>query len=253
MNDFYVYCHKRKDNGVTFYIGKGRGDRYKRKRRALKWKHTNKIAGGFIPVIIKENLTEDEALEYENLLITNQEPSWELINTKLKLEKVLEIPSDVDKYIYYDETSPTCLRWKVNTKAMRRAGDVAGSTNGQYSCVGINSKLYLCHRIVWVLFNGEIPNGLIIDHIDSDRKNNKINNLQMITQSKNCVKAKRCSGISGYRNISFRENGSIRVRYYENGIRKTKHFPTKNKDVESVLFDAINFLNSRGGYEQHNK
>lgn len=37
------------------------------------------------------------------------------------------------------------------------------------------------HRLVWETFNGKIPNGYVIHHIDGDRQNNKLNNLQMIS------------------------------------------------------------------------
>lgn len=41
------------------------------------------------------------------------------------------------------------------------------------------------HRCVWVWFNGNIPDGFEINHIDADRKNNKIENLELVTHSEN--------------------------------------------------------------------
>lgn len=38
------------------------------------------------------------------------------------------------------------------------------------------------HRYVWEKNNGPIPNGMVIHHIDSDKENNDISNLQMMTQ-----------------------------------------------------------------------
>lgn len=46
-------------------------------------------------------------------------------------------------------------------------------------------KPHSLHRQVWVYHNGEIPKGLILDHIDRDRDNNQIENLRLVTQSEN--------------------------------------------------------------------
>ena len=41
----------------------------------------------------------------------------------------------------------------------------------------------LLHREIWKHFNGEIPKGYVIHHIDGDPSNNDIANLQCLTQS----------------------------------------------------------------------
>jgi hypothetical protein len=38
------------------------------------------------------------------------------------------------------------------------------------------------------MFNGKIPKGIFIDHIDNNRSNNKIENLQLVTNTENCRK-----------------------------------------------------------------
>ena len=40
------------------------------------------------------------------------------------------------------------------------------------------------HRYVWEYYNGEIPKGFQIHHIDHDKSNNDISNLEMISRSK---------------------------------------------------------------------
>ena len=39
------------------------------------------------------------------------------------------------------------------------------------------------HRYVWEYHNGEIPKGLQIHHVDEDKRNNEIDNLQLTTTS----------------------------------------------------------------------
>ena len=44
---------------------------------------------------------------------------------------------------------------------------------------------YYIHRYVFETFKGEIPKGMHIDHYDFDRKNNSINNLQLLSPKEN--------------------------------------------------------------------
>lgn len=67
-----------------------------------------------------------------------------------------------------------------------------GSPNntGYWNCVlsldnGV--KLYAkTHRIIWISVNGDIPEGLYINHIDEDKNNNCISNLNLLTHKENC-------------------------------------------------------------------
>lgn len=43
----------------------------------------------------------------------------------------------------------------------------------------------LSHRFVWECFNGKIPTGLQINHIDTDKTNNHIDNLELVNQIEN--------------------------------------------------------------------
>ena len=47
------------------------------------------------------------------------------------------------------------------------------------------------HRLIWETFNGDIPNNLTIDHIDNNKQNNNINNLQLLTRGDNTSKANK--------------------------------------------------------------
>jgi hypothetical protein len=43
------------------------------------------------------------------------------------------------------------------------------------------------HRVVYSYFKGEIPDGLVINHIDGNRKNNNLSNLEAVTQKENIM------------------------------------------------------------------
>lgn len=55
------------------------------------------------------------------------------------------------------------------------------SVNGYWICC--KSGLPWAHRWVWMNVNGEIPQNLDIHHIDGNKDNNEIQNLELITRS----------------------------------------------------------------------
>lgn len=63
----------------------------------------------------------------------------------------------------------------------------------KYQRVSLNDKKhYYLHRMVYCTFNNDFNlEGFIIDHIDNNPKNNKLDNLQKITQQENCLKQDR--------------------------------------------------------------
>ena len=46
-----------------------------------------------------------------------------------------------------------------------------------------HGKCLYMHRHVWEFYNGNIPNGYNIHHLDEDKRNNRINNLKLIEHS----------------------------------------------------------------------
>lgn len=71
VNDvkFYVYLHRRADNGNVFYVGKGQGNRHiVHTSRNTHWKNTSRKYGWFSEIIYRCN-NEEIALELEELII----------------------------------------------------------------------------------------------------------------------------------------------------------------------------------------
>ena len=65
-------------------------------------------------------------------------------------------------------------------------GDIAGKvTSSGYLQFGLKGKYYMNHRIIWKLYNGDIPEGFIVDHRDRCKLNNNILNLRLATQQQN--------------------------------------------------------------------
>ena len=55
--------------------------------------------------------------------------------------------------------------------------------------IGLPKKHFYVHRLVYEIFNDPIPDGMQINHIDSNKQNNCINNLELMTRSENAKHA----------------------------------------------------------------
>ena len=54
---------------------------------------------------------------------------------------------------------------------------------------GGKQKVYFVHRFVWECFNDLIPKGKRIYHINDNNEDNRLSNLQIMTQEQNCEKS----------------------------------------------------------------
>ena len=81
-----------------------------------------------------------------------------------------------DKYPKYD------IDVEKGTIYSLKRNKYIGTDNGNgYLMV---SKNKLIHRLIWECVNGEIPNGYDVHHIDKNKQNNSIYNLELIEHSK---------------------------------------------------------------------
>lgn len=82
------------------------------------------------------------------------------------------------------ETVPKGGKW-----AKRPQRSTPSPMRGGYAHVTVDKKNYVFHRLVLVAFVGPPPSPTSqADHIDSDRSNNQLSNLQWLSRSENCKK-----------------------------------------------------------------
>ena len=78
------------------------------------------------------------------------------------------------------------LFWK-NARSGVTKGSEAGSDTGHgYKTFMLNRRKTYVHRAVWEMHNGPIPDGLVVDHINRDPSDNRVENLRVVTQKQNC-------------------------------------------------------------------
>lgn len=79
-------------------------------------------------------------------------------------------------------------------KMVRKSGNkttVKTPNSNGYYIIMIEGKRYFEHRLVWLYHYGEFPpNNLVIDHIDRNRMNNKIENLRLLSRYENMTRHK---------------------------------------------------------------
>lgn len=179
---------------------------------------------------------------------------------------------DWTKHFYYDITSNTGLRNLHNrgkAKIYSQSGSVRSDKAGYKSItVKVNGSFWVVARIIWILHNGNLSNDLVIDHIDGNSLNNRIENLRVVYKAINSRNAsKRNDNSTGTTGVCFdtivsssgRVHTNVRVYWYsENRTLCHKSFSTSKYGLIPAFALAvqhrekqINIRNIEGaGYTQ---
>lgn len=185
MNKYYVYIHRNVYSGEVFYVGRGCDKRaYSRNQRSVSWKEYVKANGNtFFVEIIIENLSFRDSEILEDKYINHFRNS--IVNSKHSSATNKHL-LHLGEFYEYSPSSPTFLRSK---KTGNSVGSVSNSGYVVHTYRGVSYRL---HRVIWTLVNNcEIPDGMVINHIDCDRANNHIDNLECVSQEENSKKQKQ--------------------------------------------------------------
>jgi len=117
-----------------------------------------------------------------------------------------------------------------NRNIVKRGKDnkIAGGINRTgYIVINISGKLYLAHRIAWLLTYGTLPT--YIDHIDGNKLNNALSNLRETSVEGNTSNAKcRKDNRLGIKGVTFYPKGYYKGIVQCKGIRHSKFFKCKD-------------------------
>ena len=87
--------------------------------------------------------------------------------------------------VYYVDEDGNIYR---NDKKLSPVDNGLGYKQIKLRLNGVRYNRYI-HRLVWTTFNGEIPDGYEINHINHDKSDNSLKNLELVTHSDNLHKA----------------------------------------------------------------
>lgn len=134
------------------------------------------------------------------------------------------------------------LFWRVREGVLPRwntrfAGKPAGCPDGQfgYITIRLNKRLYQAHRLVWLHVHGEWPLA-VLDHIDGNPTNNRLENLRPATRAENNRnRTKRPGQTSRFKGVSWdRRTG----KWFAQIMLGKKTFPLGFHDTEEAAYAA---------------
>jgi len=95
-----------------------------------------------------------------------------------------------------------------------------------YVCAKIKDTHYRVHRLVYMYHHGDIPEGLVLDHIDQNKTNNTIENLRAVSPS---INNKNKSNVS----MLYKRKNGYNVATKFQGVNFCKYF--KESDYEEAV------------------
>lgn len=96
------------------------------------------------------------------------------------------IPSELINSLHYEDG---CLYWRCSRQGVA-AGTPSTVVNGNgYKIIRWKRKTYLQARVIWAMHYGDTD--LVIDHINMDKTDNRIENLRAITENANKFNSNR--------------------------------------------------------------
>jgi len=129
-----------------------------------------------------------------------------------------EVAEEARRLFFYHAETGLILRrcyWmgkNVGEEAGTQRTDSDGMT---YRSVSIRHKLFMSHRVAWLLHCGRWPS-MQIDHKDGNGINNRISNLSEVTNRQNAMNqklnAKNSSGVTGVRWHKLAKKWNARIK-----------------------------------------
>jgi len=127
-----------------------------------------------------------------------------------------EVWRTVPGFERYEVSDQGRVRNKETDKLLNPSTDSYGYLKLKlYNPQGV--KQFKVHRLVLLVFKG--PSELHTDHINMDKQDNRILNIEYVTNRENCFRrATLKDNGKGLVGVDERENGRYRARTWENGV-----------------------------------
>ena len=97
-------------------------------------------------------------------------------------------------------------------------------------CLGNSSDTFMLNRVIYFYFKGDIPDGMKVNHIDENKENNAISNLNLLTHIDNCNWGTRNERIS--KALTGRKNGPPSEEKRKNMSKAQKERMAKEEEKE---------------------
>ena len=91
----------------------------------------------------------------------------------------------IEKYNRYIDDDCVIYRFRKGDGKFVQVKPSVNNCGYEFICYDASHRIALVHRLVYEAFKGEIPEGMEIDHIDRNRRNNNPDNLRVVTRAEN--------------------------------------------------------------------
>ena len=85
----------------------------------------------------------------------------------------------------YDPDTGVFERRDKSAKRRQHTGTTNKRKDTSYAVLCVDGKRHYAHRLAWLHFHGVLDDAMVIDHIDGNGVNNRINNLRMVSRAIN--------------------------------------------------------------------
>lgn len=120
------------------------------------------------------------------------------------------------------------------------AGKPAGSVKhklGGRIAVKIDNSYFYAHRIIWALHNGDVPEGMFIDHINNDPTDNRIVNLRPATRGQNTANSRlQTRSSTNFKGVTFHKRVGrfmAQIKSEDSGYKYLGYYDTAEEAHEA--------------------
>ncbi|QDP50289.1 MAG: hypothetical protein Tp178MES00d2C33159851_79 [Prokaryotic dsDNA virus sp.] len=176
-------------------------------------------------------------------------PSWEVLNELFEYRE--------DGHLIWKTRPASHFRTEQGCRVFnsKRAGHIAGYYNprNNYITINLDNVYYRGHRLIYKLVSGLEPVG-VIDHIDGDPTNNRIENLRDCSVQENCFNSVKTynneKSTSQYKGVQITRSGKWLASIHKGEVLLSKLFDDERSaaewyDVQALelfgVFAKVNF------------
>lgn len=159
-----------------------------------------------------------------------------------KLSEVLIDIDDLRNNLSYDHENGS-FTWLKSRRGIKAGSSGGGTLKNGYPTISFNRGRFYAHRLAWFYFYGVWPENEI-DHINGDKKDFRISNLQDVSHQKNMENQKAKNNKHGHSGVALRKDGRWTARITVNKKSIQLGYFKNLSDASAAYIDAAKTLHT---------